>query len=456
MIFNDFAFLFLFLPAVLAVFFLPPLRWARPWTLLLASFVFYGLSGLEHAIALAAGIVWVYLISGSKGAAGNRLRLLAAIILPALALIYYKYTGFLIASLFGIDASAGEDFSLFRNVVLPAGISFFTFQLIAFAIDRYRGDVPNVPRFGLFALYVSFFPQLVAGPILRYHEVDAPLHGLRSFRLAASAAAQAIALIALGLAAKVLIADTLHHYIAAWRAQPGALGSVTAIYVLFAYSFQIYFDFYGYSLAAIGLGMLFGFSFPDNFRRPYEALNPREFWRRWHRTLSYWIRDYLYMPLGGNERYRRNIVIIFAACGLWHGAGWTFVIWGLYHAALVLAYHAGAKRWDALPRLVQIVITFVLVSAGWTLFMFDFAGIAAFARSLAGFGTAQLAGPSPEHWAFLAIATAVCFVPSFEAMARRAGEVGRASLARAAGYACLAVAVMVFIDRSQDFIYFRF
>ncbi|MDH3235372.1 MAG: MBOAT family protein [Alphaproteobacteria bacterium] len=456
MIFNDLAFLFIFLPAVLAVFFLPPLRGLRPWTLLFASFVFYGLSGLEHAIALAAGIVWVYLVSGTKGAAGNRWRLAAAIVMPALALFYYKYTGFLIASVLGIEASAGTEFSLFRDVVLPAGISFFTFQLIAFAIDRYRGDIPTVPRFGLFALYVSFFPQLVAGPILRYHEIDEPLHGLPGFRLEANAASRAIALIALGLAAKVLVADTLHHYITGWRAEPGALGSITAVYVLFAYSFQIYFDFYGYSLVAIGLGLLFGFSFPDNFRRPYEALNPRDFWRRWHRTLSYWIRDYLYIPLGGNERYRRNIVIIFAACGLWHGAGWTFVIWGLYHAVLVLGYHASAKRWDKLPRLAQIALTFVLVSAGWTLFMFDFAGIAAFARSLAGLGTASLAGPGLEHWAFLALAAAMCFIPSFEAMARRAGDTTRASLARAGGYAFLSVAVMVFIDRSQDFIYFRF
>jgi len=456
MIFNDLAFLFIFLPGVLAAFFLPPLRRLRPWTLLVASFVFYGLSGLQHAVALAAGIAWVYLLSGTKGAEGNRWRLTVAIVFPALALVYYKYTGFLIAGVLGLDSATDGGFSLFRDVVLPAGISFFTFQLIAFAIDRYRGEIPESPRLGLFALYVSFFPQLVAGPILRYHEIAEPLHQLRSFRLSAETASRAIAFIALGLAAKVLLADTLHHYIVGWRGDPGGLGPVTALYVLFAYSFQIYFDFYGYSLVAIGLGLFFGFQFPDNFRRPYEALNPRDFWRRWHRTLSYWIRDYLYIPLGGNERYRRNIIVIFALCGLWHGAGWTFIIWGLYHAALVLGYGATSKGWDRLPRLVQTVLTFVLVSAGWTLFMFDFAGIAAFARSLIGLGSASSAGPGLEHWGFLALAASICFIPSFEAMARRAGELERASIIRAAGYAGLAVAVMVFIDRSQDFIYFRF
>ncbi len=209
-------------------------------------------------------------------------------------------------------------------------------------------------------------------------------------------------------------------------------------------------------MVAIGLGLLFGFQFPDNFRRPYEALNPRDFWRRWHRTLSYWIRDYLYIPLGGNRAYARNIVIIFAVCGLWHGAGWTFVIWGLYHAVLVLGYSAISGIWDRLPRLGQTGLTFLLVSLGWTLFMFDFKGIAEFSLSLAGLGSAASATPDLEQWAFLAIAAAVCFLPSFEAMAARAGSPEKAKIWRAGGYAVLLVAVLLFVDRSQDFIYFRF
>lgn len=334
MIFNSLPFLLFFLPAVLILVFGMMRGEARVWFLIIASLFFYGVSGLEHAAALIAGIVWTYLITLSPSTQGSPFRLAVAVAGPVLALIYYKYSGFLLG-LASLNGEETETFSLFEDVVLPAGISFFTFQLVAYAIDRYRGAIVQPPRFNSFALYVSFFPQLVAGPILRFQQVAEGLADLPRFRLHADTAMGGIAYIVVGLALKVLIADSLGNHNALWIANPDSLSVPAALYVLFSYSFQIYFDFFGYSLVAIGLGRLFGFAFPDNFARPYQSLNIKDFWRRWHITLSFWIRDYLYLPLGGNRHYSRNIVIVFAICGLWHGAGLTFVVWGLYHGALV-------------------------------------------------------------------------------------------------------------------------
>jgi alginate O-acetyltransferase complex protein AlgI len=453
MIFNDFLFLFVFLPIVVFGFFRVAPNTLRVWVLLAASLTFYAISGVEHVLILILGVLWTYAIAATPKIEGSKWLLTLAILGPASALFYYKYFGFFAQSL-DLEIIDSDGFSLFDSVVLPAGISFFTFQLVAFAIDRYRGHIDTPPSFAKFALYISFFPQLVAGPILRFQQVAESLDGLTSFQLTRQTAMTAIAYIVLGLGAKVLIADSLGNYINPWLGQPEALGSVGAVYVLLAYSFQIYFDFYGYSLVAIGLGRLFGFNFPDNFLRPYESQNIKEFWRRWHVTLSFWIRDYLYVPLGGNKRYALNIVIIFAACGLWHGAGWPFVIWGLYHGALVALYGATSRIWDAMPKLAQIALTFSLVSLGWTLFIFDFKGVVLFFDSLLGAGSAELPAPAAEQWTLLAIATIVCFVPKFERLASKAGAQG--TWVGSIGYAAFFSLILLFVNRSNDFIYFRF
>jgi alginate O-acetyltransferase complex protein AlgI len=457
MIFNQHAFIFVFLPLILAAFYCPPLRRLRVYTLVAASFVFYGLSGIEHAITLAAGIVWVYLVTRSPAIIGNIWRLVLAIAPPFLGLFYYKYLGFFIEGVLGLGTGQeSEVFDLFKDIILPAGISFFTFQLASFAVDRFRGDLPEVPDFGRFALYISFFPQLVAGPILRHRQVAGALERLTEFNLRSETASVAIGYICLGLAAKVLIADTLGSYQSVYISAPGSLSVFSALYVLFAYSFQIYFDFYGYSLIAIGLGRLFGFEFAMNFNRPYEALNPRDFWRRWHITLSYWIRDYLYLPLGGNHNYVRNILIVFAATGLWHGAGWTFVIWGLFHGVFVIVYHFASGPWNILPAFIQRALTFGLVSLGWTLFIFDFSGVKAFLWSLIGQSEAGVANPSMEAWLGLSVAALVCFGANFEKAAENLTRHTVTANVRTAGFAILFVVTLLFIDRSQTFIYFRF
>ena len=457
MIFNQFEFLFVFLPLVLAAFRLLRGSETRVHLLVAASLVFYGLSGVEHAVVLAAGILWVYGVTRSDAIVGNKAWLLVAVLPPLGALTYYKYLGFIIRQFTGIDgALEGETFDMFANIVLPAGISFFTFQLVSFAVDRYRGDVAQVPPLHRFALYISFFPQLVAGPILRFHHVADGLDRLRNFRLTGDFSAKAIGYICFGLAVKVLIADTLSHYIAPLAADPGGLPVTAAVFVVLAYSFQIYFDFYGYSLIAIGLGALFGFTFPQNFNRPYSALNPREFWRGWHMTLSYWIRDYLYLPLGGNKAYVRNIVIIFAVAGLWHGAGWTFIVWGLFHAALVVFHHLTARWWNAAPRLLQLLFTFTLVSLGWVLFLFDFAEAKAFALSLLGGATVSQAEPSLEMWGAVLVAALICYGLRIEKIVETVTSGQAPAMMRTAGFALLFVATLLFLDRSETFIYFRF
>ncbi|MBO6949696.1 MAG: MBOAT family protein [Rhodospirillales bacterium] len=456
MLFNSYLFLFAFLPVVAAAFFVVRHRTCRLWLIICASFLFYGMSGVQHATVLGLEVVWVYLIARSPRAVGDPIRLTLSLVPIFLALFYYKYIGFFIADVLMIkETDTAEAFSLFSDVVLPAGISFFTFQLAAFAIDRYRGDVDEPPSFSGFAAYISFFPQLIAGPIVRYNEIRDALADIGSCSWDRERLSRAVGYISFGLALKVLLADTLSDASAHYVAQPGELAPLSALYLVFSYSFQIYFDFYGYSLIAIGLGLIFGFRFPDNFMRPYESLNIRDFWRRWHITLSYWIRDYLYRPLGGNQSYMRNILIVFAVCGLWHGAGWTFIVWGLYHGVLVIMYHACRRLWDRMPVLLQQGLTFTLVSFGWVLFIFDFDGTLQFARALLG-GADEVTAPLPtlEMWLYLGISAAVCFFPRLEKIAENVS--GASPWLKTAGYASLLVLAILFLDRSQGFIYFRF
>jgi alginate O-acetyltransferase complex protein AlgI len=457
MIFNQFAFLFLFLPVLLIAFFLPGCGRLRPYALLGASFLFYSLAGIEHAVVLAVDVLWVYALAHSPAIVGNRTRLIIAFMPPILALVYYKYLGFIVRQVLGLELGfQSETFSLFADILLPAGISFFTFQVVSFAIDRYRGEVDKPPGLLKFALYISFFPQLVAGPIVRYHQIQNALQVLERFRPGAETWSNAIGYISIGLALKVLLADTLGGYQDAYVADPGGAGVLGSLFVVSAYSFQIYFDFYGYSLIAIGLGCLFGFKFPQNFDRPYSSLNPRDFWRRWHMTLSYWIRDYLYLSLGGNNAYVRNIVIVFAVCGLWHGAGWTFIVWGLYHGCLVAGYHFGRKFWDPLPSILQVCLTFALVSLGWVLFIFDFQEMGLFAQSLLGIAPSAQPLPTFEMWAFVALSAVVCFGMHAEKWIEGHRNDAAISIYRSSGAAVIMMVVLMFLDRSETFIYFRF
>jgi len=455
MMFNDLLFLFVFLPVVLGGFVLVP-RGRVIW-LLVASVVFYAVAGWEHVLILLIGTAWTWLLAASPKIVGSRWRLWLAISVPAGLLIYFKYWNFLLVDVLGIQH--GADGLLARNydAALPAGISFFSFHLMAYAFDRYRGELADAPGFKKFSLFISFFPHLVAGPILRYREVQRDMSVLTSFRTSQESWSVGIGYLVAGLAAKTLLADTLNRYVSVLAEIPQRLDAIQSLWLLLAYSFQIYFDFYGYSLIAIGLAAMMGFHFPPNFNRPYEALNPRDFWRRWHMTLSRWIMDYIYVPLGGRQNYIRNILIVFALCGLWHGAGLNFVAWGVYHGLLIVGYHLTGRWWDRMPQLLQRGLTFMLVSIGWLLFLFNFGGAWAALKSLAGQGS----GDVPltlgiAHWGILAAAIVVCYFARFEQWIHsdqrhmwrnRIGSV----VAAGAFVLCL-----VLLERTTDFIYFRF
>jgi alginate O-acetyltransferase complex protein AlgI len=260
------------------------------------------------------------------------------------------------------------------NVVLPVGISFYTFQSMSYTIDVYRGCVNATRDFLKFASYIALFPQLVAGPIVRYKDVDGQLDRMdKPFGLDDLTVGLQIFL--LGLFKKVLIADSIAKMVNPMFDSYLDLEQLGAWMATLGYAFQIYFDFSGYSDMAIGLGKMLGLQFPYNFNSPYKASNMADFWRRWHITFSTWLRDYLYIPLGGNRVSKRrtalNVLLVFALGGLWHGAAWTFVIWGLYQGALVAGYYVFRRPWDSMPVLIQRTLTFFFVVIGWVFFRSD-------------------------------------------------------------------------------------
>jgi len=367
LLFNSPLFVLIFLPVVFIFFETVPKQY-RLWVLFVASMVFYGYSGLKPLGAMIVSIFWVYGIIRYSEFISIRAAKLLVVVGPLSVLFLFRYLDFTFNTI-GIDLPARQSFSFFLDVLVPAGISFYTFQIISYAIDVLDGTVKKESRLLNLVTFISFFPQLIAGPIVRYKQVCDQFENIRAGHPLNRDFCVAVQLIVIGLVYKVLIADGMGHLHGRGVAPYG--GTIDTWLAVFIYSFQIYYDFYGYSLIAIGLGKLFGIDLPQNFDRPYMALNPKVFWKRWHMTLSLWLRDYVYFKMGGNQSYFRNILLVFAAVGLWHGADWSFVIWGLYHAALVIGYKLTEKVWDRFPEFVQISVCFFLITMGWPLFYLD-------------------------------------------------------------------------------------
>ena len=386
MVFSSYLFLFYFLPAALAAYYASPRR-ARHLVLTTASYVFYGWANplflplllFSTTVDYVAGLALAR-YPAFEDAAGRRRRptgakvaLIASIVSNLTLLGFFKYYNFAAEN---IDALAerlalpalGLDAAL--RVTLPLGISFYTFQSMSYAIDVYRGHARPIRSFIDFACFVSMFPQLVAGPIVRFSEVA---DQLRSRTHTAAKFARGIAFLSLGLAKKVLLANPCGK-IADLAFDAGSLGPLEAWYGVVAYAFQIYFDFSGYSDMAIGLGLMFGFVFAKNFDSPYRSQSITEFWHRWHISLSTWLRDYLYLPLGGNRkgpsRTYINLFVVMMLGGLWHGAAWNFVIWGALHGALLAAERLRGKTslYGALPPSLRVAGTFTIVLITWVFF----------------------------------------------------------------------------------------
>ncbi len=382
MVFSSVTFMFLFLPVTLLVHFLLPARFRNGW-LLAVSLVFYAWGEPRYVFLMLASIGLNYIfglgIDAARRAGSRRgavLWLLAAVVYNVCTLFFFKYAHFA-AGL--IDAALGTSLSrtaLFGPIALPVGISFFTFQIFSYVIDVYRGQVPVQRSVAKLALYISLFPQLIAGPIVRYADVAAQIDRRA---ITFEKAYGGMLRFAQGFVKKVLLSNTaagLANYV---FDEAGALypdGRVPAILAwagVAAYALQIYFDFSGYSDMAIGLGKIFGFDFLENFRHPYIARTLKEFWRRWHISLSGWFRDYVYIPLGGSRRGPArtyiNLFIVFLLTGLWHGASLNFVLWGLWHGLFLILERTPALGWmERAPRPLQHVYTLFVVLVGWVLF----------------------------------------------------------------------------------------
>lgn len=393
MLFNGYPFLLIFLPAVVAGWLV--LREQRLRLLLLvgASYFFYAYVDPWFVVLMAGSTAITFsggLLLDPDGRAALRLPargsallerrrgvVLAAGIVAALAMLaYFKYASFAAGyALDAIRALTGEGFPGVREfthgIVLPIGISFYTFEGVSYLADVYRREIPAERNPLRYALFISFFPHLIAGPIVRYGMLAPQLRA--GARFDPERVRSGLMLFGIGLAKKTLVADGLAHWSEPYLARPDTLGLIEAWAAALAFGFQIYFDFSAYSDMAVGLARIFGIELPWNFDRPYRAANPSEFWRRWHVSLSTWLRDYVYISLGGNRRgpLRRdvNLVATMAIGGLWHGAAITFVLWGLWHGALlVLHRRLSAVLPFRVPRPVAVLITFVLVSLAWVLF----------------------------------------------------------------------------------------
>jgi len=374
MLFNSVTFLYYFLPLFLLAYFCVPFRNVA---LLLASLFFYAWGEPGYFALLVFSIVMNFgfgLLLDSRRESVARWALPIGVGANLLLLANYKYRVFILQSLAPTLASMGIELDMETSQHFPIGISFFTFQAISYLIDVRRGDAPAERNFITLATYIAMFPQLIAGPIVRFQTIFEELHE-RTHTL--EKFSRGIKVFAIGLAQKVLIADVLARPTDAVFALPTEeLTASLAWLGSICFSFQIYFDFAGYSNMAIGLGLMLGFTLPRNFNSPYAADSIRDFWRRWHITLSTWFRDYLYIPLGGNRRgvlrNYRNLLLVFLLCGLWHGASYTFLVWGLYHGAFLVLERVGfgailKRAWTPLRHLYTLLV----VNAGFVVFRAD-------------------------------------------------------------------------------------
>ncbi len=405
MVFSSPIFLFLFLPIVLTVYVLLPGIKIRNFWLLLMSLAFYAWGQIDFLLLLLASTLMNYglglWVDRSGSAAGRKLAIAVAVLVNIGLLAFFKYADFVVRLLNSALNLAGIAPIHAPHIPLPIGISFFTFHALSYVIDVYRRKWKATTNPGNVALYIFFFPQLIAGPILRWSSIGPQLlqrtASLDGF-------AEGIRRFAGGLAKKTLIANTVALPADQIFSLPAnELSTPVAWFGALCYTLQIYFDFSGYSDMAVGMGKMFGFTFMENFNFPYVAQSIRDFWRRWHISLSTWFRDYLYLPLGGNRvseaRTYFNLIVVFFLCGLWHGASLTFVVWGLYHGFfLVLERTRFGNLQAKLPQSLRHLYTVLVVMMGWVIFRAaTFTAAGSYFTALFGQGHAPFAQPLPLY-----------------------------------------------------------
>ncbi len=466
MVFSSTIFLCVYLPLVLLGYYICPKK-GRNLFLLIVSLVFYAWGEPKYVFLMMFSIVINYvfgLLMDKHRSDPKRMKLMLvlSVIIDLGLLSVFKYTDFIIRN---VNAVFSTGFDLL-NIALPIGISFYTFQAMSYTIDVYRNDVRVQRNLIDFGMYITMFPQLIAGPIVRYSDVQ---DQLAERRVTTDDFSAGIMRFVVGLGKKVLLANQMG---AVWSGIYALGGDVSALMAwtgAAAYTFQIYFDFSGYSDMAIGLGRMFGFKFPENFRYPYESVSITDFWRRWHITLSTWFKEYLYIPLGGNRRglarQALNLLIVWTLTGFWHGAGWNFVMWGLYYFLILFIEKLFLlKVLDKLPKLLRHVYALLLIVIGWVIFASDDVSVLLpYLGSMFG-ANGALGGMDVYTLATKAVLIVICCIASTElpkklflrctgAMNEKAAFVLKSVLT----LALLALSMVFLIgDSYNPFLYFRF
>ncbi len=471
MVFSSNIFLFFFLPIFLIAYFITPQKF-RNYTLLLFSLVFYAYGAPDFVFLLVGEcIVNYFLVRGmAKTEKTSTKRLLCglSVVMALGLLLYFKYANFFMENLNAILGWAHHEPIGWMKVALPIGISFFTFQSITYTIDVYRGTTPPSQKLTDYVLYIMMFPQLIAGPIVNYNSVAAQLVSRTSTM---EDRALGFYRFVIGLAKKVLIANTMALYAdQVFGMNYGDLATGTAWIGILAYTFQIYFDFSGYSDMAIGLGKMMGFRFPENFNDPYTSRSVTEFWKRWHMTLGNFIMNYLYIPLGGNRKGKGrmyfNLWLCFLLSGLWHGASWNFVLWGAFHGLFICADKLFLKNLLKKAGTVpSVVITFFLVAMGWVLFRVDTAADAGgFYQALFAFRNGLTVAGDAQFWCVFALAIAFSFLTLLPFGQRLQDSIFADHYSKPLSWTMFAITLVLFVLSAgslcvsdfNPFIYFRF
>lgn len=468
MLFSSIVFLFTFLPAVMILYYLLPVRF-RNVILLLASLVFYAWGEPVYLFLMLLSILFNYfsgldIARNLQDKRAAKRSLVFNLIINLAVLGFFKYEGFVLDTLNGILPVHIS----YHALPLPIGISFYTFQILSYIIDVYRGNVKVQTNLPNFALYVTMFPQLIAGPIVQYADVD---EQLASRKVSWTKFGEGSMYFIRGLAKKVLLANTSGMiFTEVSGLAKGNIAVMTAWLGAFAYMFQIYFDFSGYSDMAIGLGKMFGFEFNMNFNYPYVSKSITEFWRRWHISLSSWFRDYVYIPLGGNRvskiKHIRNLLIVWFLTGLWHGAAWNFVAWGLYYGViLIIEKYLLSPVLDRLPDVVRHIYSIVLIVIGWVLFFSSSFGQAAdYIRVMFGAGAHGFADRESMYlltsnlilWLILIFGSTPLVHFRYEHMLR--SKKWNTTIINSVVYAALFIVCIAYLvtETYNPFLYFRF
>ena len=467
MIFSSLYFLFFYLVIVLFVYYISPLKW-RNIILLLFNLIFYGWGEPVYILIMFLSIAIDYthglLVARcqSKGNdTGARLAVLGSVVFNLALLFFFKYWDFIAGSL----ASVGLTFMPILGLELPIGISFYTFQTMSYTIDVYRGDAKAQKSIINFGTFVTLFPQLIAGPIIKYkdlgEQIDHRTYSVEQF-------ASGIQVFLVGLGKKVLLANNIGMLWDAYKAMPVQELTVAGSWLgILAFAFQIYFDFSGYSDMAIGLGRMLGFEFMENFNYPYISRSITEFWRRWHISLGSWFREYVYIPMGGNRvgkfRLCFNLMVVWAATGIWHGASWNFLFWGLYFGILLIAEKLFLLRFlNRLPTLLQHLYTLFFILISWAIFAVeDFGQLGSYLQAMFGLAQGGLVDGAFRYYVssylpilvIAGIASTPLFANGWNRLPRRAVQAALPVLI----LACLIFSTAYLVDATYNpFLYFRF